>query len=353
MTIEILHLMQSLEVGGMENGVVNIVNTIDDDYPSKIYCTKKIGNLAEKLTDPSQLVFEGDYKGLKRSTLKLLIYCYKNKPDIIHSHGWGTLITSYIVAKILRIKHIHGEHGTVYFDRRKDLLFQNYMLKRTNLNLFVSKSLLNLFKEKFGVNPSNRVIYNGVNTERFKPEGVKKSNKVLLGTIGRLVPLKNQLWLIETLANMLSETVHLMIVGSGPLKDTLIEKAKALGVEDKVMIYGESSKPEDLLNKFDIFILPSISEGLSNTIMEAMSSGLPIVASDVGGNSELIEAGKNGMLYTSNNESEFLSKLSVLINNEDKRKLFAATSRTITLEKFKLRSMIEGYQNAYRDVIEN
>ena len=354
MQLNILHIMQSLEVGGMENGVVNIVNAIDKKFTSKIYCTKRIGNLAKKLNDQSLIVYGGEYKGIFKSTLSLLKYCYKERPDILHSHGWGTLISAYIVSKLLRIKLVHGEHGTVYFESRRNTLVQKYMLNRTDLNLYVSKSLLKLFSETLGITGSNRVIYNGVDTERFKPLDIiseKARSVVLLGTVGRLVPVKNQIWLVEALSEVLSDKVHLMLVGSGPLEQDLLDKVKEIGMEDKVIVYGESSSPERVMNDFDIFILPSLSEGLSNTILEAMAVALPILASNVGGNSELVVNGGNGLLFELNNKNDFLSKLNSLIADKEKCKHFSEESLVIVEKEFKIGSMIVNYQNAYLDVV--
>lgn len=358
MPIKILHIMQSLEVGGMENGVVNIVNKIDKKkYPSTIYCTKNLGSLANKLLDSKSVFFKHKDTSLLKVSARLLLYCLRNKPDIIHTHGWGTLVPGFVVAKILRIKIIHGEHGTVYFDRKKDVERQKYMLARTNKNLFVSKLLEKSFRHVITSCTNNRVIYNGVDINRFKPMSINvhdyysnANNALIIGVVGRLVPVKNHLWLIEALNELLGESVKLMIVGDGELKNdikNLIEKKK---LRSKVCVYGETVQPEVLMNCFDVFVLPSLSEGLSNTIIEAMATGLPVIAANVGGNSELVSDNENGFLYESNNENDFKNKFRVLVDDQQKRHEFGCRSREIVENNFKMSKMIENYQDVYLEV---
>jgi len=358
MPIKILHIMQSLEVGGMENGVVNIVNNIDKkNYPSTIYCTKKLGSLANKLIDPSNVFFKCGETSLLKTSIRLFVYCLRHRPDILHTHGWGTLVSGFVVSKLLFIKLIHGEHGTVYFDRKKDITRQKYMLARTNKNLFVSKMLEKSFSRTITTCVNNHVIYNGVDTNKFKSMDVNirdyysnADNSLIIGMVGRLVPVKNHLWLIEALSQLLSKKIKLMIVGDGELKPSIENLINEKNLTSEICLYGETTEPEVLMNCFDIFILPSLSEGLSNTIIEAMATGLPVIAADVGGNSELISDGKNGFLYESNNTDEFKDKLNLLLNDDERRVDFGHVSRKIVDENFKMLSMIENYQDTYSDV---
>lgn len=358
MSIKILHIMQSLEVGGMENGVVNIVNKIDKKkYPSTIYCTKALGNLANKLNDPESVFFKYSETSLFKTSIRLFIYCLRNRPNIIHSHSWGTLVPSFIVAKMLFIKLIHGEHGTVYFDRKKDIARQMYMLARTNKNLFVSKMLEKSFKSVITTCVNNHVIYNGVDINKFKPMNVNVSDycsnandSLVIGMVGRLMPVKNHLWLIEVLSEFMDKNIKLMIVGDGELRSSIEDLIDKKNLASQIYLYGETADPEILMNCFDIFILPSLSEGLSNTIIEAMATGLPVIAADVGGNSELISDAKNGFLYESNNAVDFKDKLNLLIFDHKKRVDFGHVSREIIDDNFKMLSMIENYQNIYTNV---
>ncbi len=360
MTIKILHIIETLEVGGMENGVVNIVNAIGDAFPSVIFCTKARGPLADKVVNKEAVYYKKCKESLLVITWLLFKYCLSNRPDILHTHGWGTLISGFIVSKLLRIKLIHGEHGTVYFNSRKDVIVQKFMLSKTDKNLFVSNSLASLFKEKLNLTHKVRVIHNGVDSLRFKKQKVdiKKyfpgfENKTIIGAVGRLVPVKNHIWLIEALCGFLGDSVKLVIVGSGPLHEELSKVIRKLNLENDVLLFGESSEPEVLMNGFDVFVLPSISEGLSNTVLEAMSCGLPVVASDVGGNSELIINSVNGYLFELNELSDFNERMKTLVDSAEVREKFSIASKRSVDEKFSLQVMINNYQNVYSEVASN
>jgi len=358
MPIKVLHVIESLGVGGMENGVVNIVNSIGEDFPSTIYCSKSLGALAAKVLKKDAVFYQICDEKIYKISWQLLKYCIKNKPDIIHTHSWGTLISGYLVCKILRIKLIHGEHGTVYFNSRKNTSVQKYILSRTSMNLFVSQSLCNLFTKTLNLSQRMHVIHNGVDINRFKKIHVNVedylpgcSDSLIIGTVGRLMPVKNHLWLINALSGMLSDKIKLVIIGDGELSKEINDFIKLKKLENHVVMYGESSTPELLMNCFDVFVLPSISEGLSNTILEAMSCELPIVAADVGGNSELVSDHKNGFLYESNNEKHFIDSIVSLTTDENKRQCFSKKSKVIVDSKFSLQIMLDNYKKVYTEAI--
>jgi len=205
----------------------------------------------------------------------------------------------------------------------------------------------------------NKVIYNGVDTNRFKHMEVNREEyfsvsegSIIIGLVARLVPVKNHLWLIEALSEMPGD-FKLIIVGDGGLKQDIIDCIHNNNMSSKVFLYGETSEPEVLMNCFDIFLLSSLSEGLSNTLIEAMSTGLPLIASDVGGNSELVIDGENGFLYESNNKSELIERLGLLINNKKLREDFGERSKSLAYKNFKMSRMIENYQDIYSSVYQN
>jgi len=342
----------------MENGVVNITNAMSSDFSTVIYCTKAKGLLAKKVINKSSVYYKECKESLLIITWKLLKYCLFNRPDVIHTHGWGTLISGFIVSKILWIKLIHGEHGTVYFENKKNVLIQKMMLSRTDKNLFVSESLAKLFRLKLNLTHNIRVIHNGVDSDRFKKRDVNINEyfpgfdgKIIIGTVGRLMSVKNHKWLIEAISEVLGNKVKLVIVGSGELNDQLKELISIKKLESDVLLYGGSSTPEILMSAFDIFVLPSISEGLSNTVLEAMSCGLPIVASNVGGNSELVSDKINGNLFELNNRTEFIENINKLIESKELRNAYGKASKKIVDDKFSLQVMTDNYQDVYKDVV--
>ena len=357
MAIKVLHIIESLGVGGMENGVVNLVNAIDSRFPSSVFCSKALGGLAKKVTNKNKVHYCKCKESLFVITFNLFKFCLFNRPDILHTHSWGTLISGYIVAKLLRIKLVHGEHGTVYFGSTKNLIVQRFIMSRTDMNLFVSRSLYQKFRSTLELTSKLKVIHNGVDSLRFKPQKLLKKEylpafekEIIIGTVGRLVSVKNHIWLIDALSQLLGKEVKLVIVGDGELRGDISDFIVKEKLEEHVCMYGNTPTPELLMNCFDIFVLPSLSEGLSNTILEAMSCGLPIVAADVGGNSELVKNQSNGLLYESNNKVELVSCIRALVENSNIRANYGETSLRIVKEQFSMDVMLKNYQNTYYDV---
>ena len=153
-------------------------------------------------------------------------------------------------------------------------------------------------------------IYNGVDTERFRmrlgsrpalgPQGFISSDSFVIGTVGRMEPVKDQLTLIRAFIHIVQTSyearkrLRLVMIGDGSLRPPAMELLRDARVEDLAWLPGERDDVPELMRFMDLFVLPSLREGISNTILEAMASGLPVVATRVGGNPELVEAGNTG-----------------------------------------------------------
>src|SRR5262249_37549911 len=154
-------------------------------------------------------------------------------------------------------------------------------------------------------------IYNGVDVNKFSGDGAwpadlpwsRELRPFVFGTVGRIDPIKNQRSLIEAFAALAAERpterrmLRLIIVGGGPLLEQLRAQASDLGVADLVWLPGARNDIPDLMRAMDVFVLPSINEGISNTLLEAMAASKPVIAARVGGNPELVDAGQTGALY--------------------------------------------------------
>lgn len=137
------------------------------------------------------------------------------------------------------------------------------------------------------------------------------------------------------------------MVGDGPLKNELSQLAVSLGVNSRVMFLGRRTDIPEILQSIDIFALTSISEGMSNTILEAMGSWLPVVASNVGGNPEIVVNDLTGFLVESNNENALADALAILIENPARRKEMGVAGRKLVETRFSLKTMVENYEEMY------
>jgi sugar transferase (PEP-CTERM/EpsH1 system associated) len=368
MKIKILHVVLSMETGGLENGIVNLVNHADSNkFCVDVLCLRERGELADRIVNPDSLVIFDDNKNYSILTAIKKIYyaCKSRQYDIVHSHGFTTMLASLVAGRLANVANImNGEHGTLYYSSKKHRLIQRYLFSRMRINLTVSEQLKCEIIQRFNLKHDNfRPIINGVDTNKFITDSQSNSrlrNKlglspddIIIGSVGRLVEVKNYKSLVNAFIR-LSEShsnVHLVIAGDGPERINLEEQVSNNNVSSRVHFLGRRDDIPQIMNLLDIFVLPSFSEGLSNTLLEAMSCGTPVVASDVGGNNEIIIEGSTGFLYKSDNVDDLFTILHSLSGQKDKIRRLSKQSREHILANYSLSSMVENYEATYMELL--
>ena len=322
--------------------------------------------MAERFKKPVEIF--SLQKGNRRDYLlpfKIAKVIKEARPDIVHTRNWAA-IDGVIGARLAGVKNIiHGEHGREASDPTGANLIRRKIRKGLNplISGFVTVSLdlKRWLIQDVGI-PEKKVIQiiNGVDTNKFAPQKNKKSlrgkfgfdaDAFLIGTVGRLDPVKDHKTLINALADMITHSqnkkIKLMIAGSGPEEQGLRKMAAEIGVEEMICFLGERSDIPELMQSMDVFVLPSIAEGVSNTILEAMACGLPVVASRVGGNHELIDDGKTGFLFVAGDYRELAGRLSFYSGNHSVLIEHGTRGRIRAEELFSLQMMIERYEKLY------
>jgi glycosyltransferase involved in cell wall biosynthesis len=177
------------------------------------------------------------------------------------------------------------------------------------------------------------------------------SEDLVIGTVGRLVAVKNQAMLLEALALVRAQGVRFkaVLAGEGPLLDDLQAQAARLGLSDRVLLAGNRRDVPDMLAAYDVFVLSSLSEGLSNVILEAMAAGLPVVATDVGGAGELVQPDRTGILVSSNDAEAMAAALLKLVRSPETRLAMGGAARA-SAEHFSLDAMIRQYERVYLEL---
>ena len=145
---------------------------------------------------------------------------------------------------------------------------------------------------------------------------------------------------------------RLVLVGDGPERERLEAKVKTLGIDRQVNFHGVTENPADLLRGADVFVLPSLAEGMSNSLLEAMATALPCVASDIGGNQDLLGVSDAGVLIGEATPAAWARELIALINDPDRRARFGANARKRIDEEFALERVVDRYVALYRGLIE-
>lgn len=361
-----MHLIHQLRTGGAENGIINLVNYIDGDRFESAVCafvgggaqTKRVDVRKTKLIELNKAKNGNDFLLPFRLKKQLDLW----KPHILHTHAWGTLCEGYLAAKMARVPVVvHGEHGTLQ-QQKRNIPVQRFVWGLCTQVLSVSNSHREKIANTIGFSPKKiKVIPNGVDTSRFAPSLDRDKNKILLGfaprnriigTVGRLVKIKNQQMLIQAFATFVGSCpdAKLILVGDGPLRDELTHLASSLGITRHVHFFGRRSDVPVVLQAMDLFVLPSISEGMSNTILEAMSCGLPVVATDVGGNPEIIINNVTGRLVQSGDVDELASILTFLFDHPDRLQEMGNSSRKHIEDNYSIHEMINNYERLYQEL---
>ncbi len=367
--IKIMHVVHALGIGGLENGVVNLINHTDPDrFRHSICCISRSGQNAENLTGKNVEIFEmkkGEARDLSLP-IKLAHLFMKAKVDIVHTRNWGA-IDGIIGARLAGIPvAIHGEHGREIADPQGQNKRRN--LIRKGLSYFidsyitVSKELGEWLITQVGIDKKKvHIICNGVDTTRFNPDNKDLIRKkyhytdqdIVIGTVGRLDPVKDQQLLIKAFAqlNLVHHRLILLIIGDGPSWKNLEKLASDLGVRTKIHFLGARTDVPELLKLLDIFVLPSIAEGISNTLLEAMATGLPVIATRVGGNPELVVDNETGYLIPKEDLGALVKSLDHYILNKHLRNQHGTTGRERVVREFSLDKMVARYEALYTDLI--
>lgn len=361
-----MHLVWKLDAAGMENGIINICNGLPrETYRSSICALAKEGN-AESRIEPHVNLFHvprlcGNDPSLP---LRLARLCRRAKVDIVHTHLWGTLIEGALAARLARVPFIvHGEHGQLATKRRQ-ILLQRYVWPRVDRVLAVSSALADRMSKVIGFDRQRiKVIPNGVDTTVFRPCAASREENrrqfrlppqgVVLGMLARLVPFKDHASAIQCLSILLSKgrDVHLAIAGDGPLRQSLQRLAQDCGVAERVHFVGHISDRVSFLGAIDVFLSTSAyNEGMSNSILEAMSSGLPVVATNVAASSELLDNGRIGRLVPPKDIPSLAAAVDSLVARPEERARLGHAARMRVVNGYTIQSMIGAYAALYSSV---
>jgi sugar transferase (PEP-CTERM/EpsH1 system associated) len=295
----------------------------------------------------------------------------RERPHIVHSRNWGT-IEVVPAARLTQIQGvIHSEHGldirTVKQQPWRRNAFRRVCFGLADRIFAVSQGLKDYYVRQLGT-PARRmqVISNGVDTERFRPLPEARTelrrklgfteDPFVVGTVSRLDPVKDHRGLLRAIEAVLSQgyPLQLIIVGDGSERADLERRVQASPLlRDRTLFAGEARNVTEWLNSFDVFVLPSLAEGMSNTLLEAMAAGVAPVASRVGGNPEVIEEGRSGLLFEAGDVNALATYLKGLAEDPKWRHELGTSARQRVQTCFSLKGMLENYTQLYEGVLAN
>ncbi|WP_417538424.1 glycosyltransferase family 4 protein [Marinobacter sp.] len=360
----ILHITFNMSIGGTEQVIRQLVSTLADaDYDNRILCIDgKVGEIGQQLVKDGTKVtalqrnpgFDLDLvRGIRaqiRSFGATVVHCHQYTPWV---YGW---LASYGTGA----KVVFTEHGRFFPDRHryKAILINPLMALMTPKIIAISSATKRaLSRYEFIPRSKIRVIYNGIapltRNERAAAN-IRKSLDIgesdfVMGTVARLDPVKNQAMMLQAFAMVLAENPNcwLLMVGDGPERAALERQAHNLNISHRVAFTGFIEAPANFLAAMDLFLLSSNTEGTSMTLLEAMSLGLPTVATEAGGTPEIVAHAETGLLTPVGNVSAFAEGIAHIIKDKELRQRLGAASVRLFERRFSATSMAGAYSKIY------
>lgn len=371
----VAHVIYRLDVGGLENGLVNLINHIPAErFRHAIICLTDYSAFRRRLRRADVPVFAlhkppGNSPVMHFRLWRLL---RQLRPDIVHSRNLGTLEAT-VPATLAGVPvRIHGEHGREVDDldgrNAKQQLMRRLFKPFVTHYTAVSRDLHSYLVNKVGV-PGSAItqIYNGVDAERFHPASERReevpgagfagADKFVIGTVGRMHEVKDQLTLARAFVRVVQDLpgakqrLRLVMIGDGPLREKVRALLAGAGVQELAWLPGERDDVARMMRTFDLFVLPSLAEGISNTILEAMASGLPVLATDVGGNPELIEPGVTGSLVPRNDPERMARAMRAYAESRDLCSNHGSNARRAIEQRFAMEAMAGAYMALYEKML--
>lgn len=366
----VLHVVHRFDTGGLENGLVNLINHMPPaEYRHAVLALTEVTDFRHRVQrdDVSFMSLHKPpghgwklYPRLWRKLRELA-------PSVVHTRNLGPLEMQVAAAAAGVPVRIHGEHGRDLNDldgnnkrlQRVRRLYAPFVHHYVALSCDLERYLL----DKIGIRRARvSQIYNGVDAERFRPASGPaaipgcpwdRSSHWLVGTVGRMQGVKAQTLLARAfvrtleLAPMLRERMRLVMVGEGALRAECQTILAEGGAASLAWLPGERGDVADVMRGLNTFVLPSLAEGISNTILEAMASGLPVVATRVGGNVELVDNGRSGIVVPSADVEAMAQAMADLAHNPARAAALGAEGRREVERRFSLQAMVMAYRDLY------
>lgn len=368
----VVHVVYRFDTGGLENGVVNLINHM----PPGAYRHAVVA-LTEVVPGFARRIERGDVEFVSlrkppghaaRLYPRLMQLFRQMRPAIVHTRNLAALECQVPAWWAGVPVAVHGEHGRDVDDldgsRRRYQWMRRAYRPFVDQYVALSCDLAGYLRQRVGV-PERRVaqIYNGVDIQRFHPAGGARAvlpgspfndpTLFVVGTVGRMQTVKAQTLLASAFARALAlrpalrSRLRLVMVGEGPLRAEAQALLAAAGAADLAWLPGERADVPDVMRGLDCFVLPSLAEGISNTILEAMATGLPVLATRVGGNAELVVEGETGVIVPSGDTEAMAQALVALAGDPDRAKAMGQAGRARVERQFSLPAMVSAYQGLY------
>ncbi len=354
--LRILHLTQGLDVGGQEKLLVEFARHADRTrFDLGFVSLGERGALARDIEACGwEVTALGRPDGLRPALVPALVRLFRHwRPDVVHTHDDRPLLYGAPTAWIARVPRlVHTKHyGQVAHITPRQTFLSTLAARLADRFVCVSRDATRTAVAQ-GV-PADRLctFWNGIDLTRFDSAGPRPGGSVV--TVARLSPEKDLATLLQATAQVARDFpgLCLEIAGKGPCLPDLQRLANELGLAERATFLGEVSDVAGLLERAALFVLPSRTEGISLTLLEAMARGLPVVATRVGGNPEVVVDGQTGLLVPAGEPQQLAAAMLALLRDPHRGKLMGQAGRRRVEEHFEVCGMIARYEGLYEQLL--
>tara|TARA_Y100000296_G_scaffold87150_1_gene130085 strand:+ start:1088 stop:2185 length:1098 start_codon:yes stop_codon:yes gene_type:complete len=362
--INVLHVTYDMRIGGTEMVIKNIIEGNQDEAINmSIFCIEEpLGPWGKSMRASGlSITCRARVPGFD---VKLIMALRKHilihKIDIVHCHQYTPWVYGTFAAALTKARVVFTEHGRFYPDSSswKRKIVNPFLLNFTSRVTAISQATKEALVEyEFVPKSKIEVVYNGISplSQAHQTAAIKKDfgipvESFVFGTVARLDPIKNQKMMLRAFAEVLKKrtNIFLVIVGDGEMREELEQLTSSLNIERNVVFTGYNSTPSELIESFDVFLLSSLSEGTSMTLLEAMSLGKPCIVTDAGGNPEVIEHNFNGLVCPNNDQDSF-AQACLSITDRNLLEMSRNCMRRFN-EKFSVQSMLTQYNRIWKSI---
>lgn len=364
--IKVLQITHDLALGGLQRVVATICRAINrDEFDVEVLCLRDLGCFTKDIVDlgiPVTLIKQPKDGTDYFSFLKVAQFLMSKRPDVLHTHNTQPLLDGTLAALMTgRCRIIHTDHARSFPDKKKYMIAEkiasHFVYKMVGVSEHTSKNLVqyeNISVKKIVTIP------NGIDPFPFQKKidcDIKRKeleitkDKFVIGTCVRLSEQKGLTYLLNAMPNILSQVpqAHLVIAGTGPLESSLRDETKKLGITNNVTFLGHRDDTTELLQIFDVYVLPSLWEGLPMILLEAMAAKCPIIATNVGGVGNALEHGKAGILIEPKNPEAIEKAVMVVVKDRQTVIKMCEYAERHFQKNYTARVMVSQYENLYKD----
>lgn len=357
--LRVLHVVASLDVGGLERVVWDLARLTDRSrFQVRVLCIDRGGATFERFRDEGisieSLDALGEWAGVTVPRLAARLRALR--ADVIHTHNMRAHLLGTLAAGLASSPAVvNTKHGRVFAEGRLTSLFNRLAVARCGRIVAVSNDTANSAIE-IERTPSRKVmvIHNGVDLRAYSPPDARPAGAAVRAIhVARLSPEKDQATLLRA-ARLVADQVPafgLDLVGDGPARGGLEALGAELDLGTHLTFHGSRDDVAELLRQAGVFVLPSLSEGISLTLLEAMATALPVVATNVGGNPEVVVEGETGLLVPSSDPARLAEALLALIRDPERGLRMGQGGRRRAEESFDLQAVVRTYERLYLELL--